>query len=197
MGARVYNPDLGLSHFGIAIIAEQISLAAGNDRHIKDGFRSMTKPIPLDAAVLARHESEIDTELRNIVARRSMGELTSIARALNNSFTKLFGDSHSSRDRVQFFLYVAPRMRQMTIDASRASKTSGTVNLSAMDLEQWLLRLEGFDPECAQMIDLRYFTGLSTRETAAALGLTPQAVIRDLRFAKAWLTARVRWTTGL
>jgi DNA-directed RNA polymerase specialized sigma24 family protein len=94
---------------------------------------------------------------------------------------------------VQFLVYVAPLMRRLTIDLGRQGHASGTINLNAMELDQWLARLEGFDPECALMIDLRYFAGLSTRETAAALGLSPQVVIRDLRFAKAWLQARVRW----
>lgn len=153
----------------------------------------MTSPTPLDAAELARRQSEIDIELRDVVVRRQRGQLQSIPAALKDAFLKLFGERRSSRDRVQFFLYVAPRLRRLTIDANRAGNASGTVNLSALDLEQWLARLEGFDPECALMIDLRYFAGLTTRETAAALGLSPQAVIRDLRFAKAWLKARVRW----
>jgi DNA-directed RNA polymerase specialized sigma24 family protein len=153
----------------------------------------MTTPIPLDPAELTRRASEIDAELRDIVARRQAGELKPTAAAIRDAFIKLFGDRHGSRDRVQFFLFVAPRMRRITIDVGRNGHASGTVNLSALDLEQWLARLEGFDPECARMIDLRYFAGLSTRETAAALGLTPQVVIRDLRFAKAWLKARVRW----
>lgn len=156
----------------------------------------MTDPVRLDAAALAQHESAIDYELQDIIARRRAGELPSIAEAIKDAFIKLFGEHHSSRDRVQFFLYVAPRMRRLTIDAGRIGKSSNTVNLSAMDLEQWLSRLESFDPECVLMIDLHYFTGLSTRETAAALGLTPQTVIRDLRFAKAWLAARVRWVNA-
>lgn len=152
----------------------------------------MTAP-GLDVAEFARREADIDNELREIVARRTNSEPHSVAVELKCAFTRLFGESHGARDRIRFFLHVAPRMRRLTIDATRAGRTSGTVNLSAIDLEQWLSRLEGFDPECARMIDLRYFAGLTTRETATALGLSPQAVIRDLRFAKAWLKARARW----
>jgi hypothetical protein len=43
------------------------------------------------------------------------------------------------------------------------------------------------------MIDLHYFVGLSPRSTADALGVSTELVIRDLRFAKAWLMARTRW----
>jgi len=156
----------------------------------------MTTLTPLDIAEFTRREAEIDTALKAVVARRVDGEPLSLAALLKHAFEALFGELRSSRDHIQFLLFAAPRMRRFTIDANRAGRTSGTVNLSAIDLEQWLSRLEGFDPECARMIDLRYFTGLSTRETAAALGLSPQAVIRDLRFAKAWLQARVRWANS-
>jgi DNA-directed RNA polymerase specialized sigma24 family protein len=44
---------------------------------------------------------------------------------------------------------------------------------------------------CAAMIDLHYFAGLTTKQTAAALSLPPQTVIRDLRFAKAWLQTKL------
>jgi len=136
---------------------------------------------------------EIERELRDVIEQRVAGNIQSISKALKSVFHKLYGDARTSRDRVQFFLFVAPLMRRLTIDLGRQGHASGTINLNAMELDVWLGRLAGFDPECAKMIDLRYFTGLSTRETARALGVSPQVVIRDLRFAKAWLQARVRW----
>ena len=147
---------------------------------------------------LERRRDEIELELRDVIAQRVAGNVQSIAKALKAVFHKLYGEPRSSRDRIQFFLFIAPLMRRLTIDLGRQGHASGTINLNAMELDVWLARLAGFDPECAKMIDLRYFAGLSTRETATALGVSPQVVIRDLRFAKAWLQARVRWagTTG-
>ncbi|HVF18080.1 MAG TPA: ECF-type sigma factor [Steroidobacteraceae bacterium] len=148
---------------------------------------------PLDVEEFKRRRNDIEFELRDVIAQRVAGNVQSISTALKDVFEKLFGDKRQARERVQFLVYVAPLMRRLTIDLGRQGHASGTINLNAMELDQWLARLEGFDPECALMIDLRYFAGLSTRETAAALGLSPQVVIRDLRFAKAWLQARVRW----
>ena len=148
---------------------------------------------PLDVEELKRRRNDIEFELRDVIAQRVAGNVQSISTALKDVFEKLFGDKRQARERVMFFVFVAPLMRRLTIDLGRQGHASGTINLNAMELDQWLARLEGFDPECALMIDLRYFAGLSTRETAAALGLSPQVVIRDLRFAKAWLQARVRW----
>jgi len=47
--------------------------------------------------------------------------------------------------------------------------------------------LAGFDPRKAQIVELRYFGGLSVEEAAEALGVHPNTVVRDWRLAKAWL----------
>jgi DNA-directed RNA polymerase specialized sigma24 family protein len=153
----------------------------------------MTAPIAMDVDDFERRRSDIEFELRDVIAQRVAGNPQSISAALKDVFERMFGATRSSRDRAKFLLFVAPMMRRLTIELGRKGHASGTINLNALELEQWLSRLEGFDPECTRMIDLRYFAGLSTRETAAALGISPRVVIRDLRFAKAWLQARVRW----
>jgi DNA-directed RNA polymerase specialized sigma24 family protein len=153
----------------------------------------MTTPIAMEAEDFERQRNEIDFELRDVIAQRVAGNPQPVSAALKDVFERLFGEQRSSRERAKFLLFVAPLMRRLTIEFGRKGHASGTINLNALELDVWLARLEGFDPECARMIDLRYFAGLSTRETAAALGVSPQVVIRDLRFAKAWLQARVRW----
>jgi|HigsolmetaAR201D_1030396.scaffolds.fasta_scaffold01242_17 DNA-directed RNA polymerase specialized sigma24 family protein len=154
----------------------------------------MVQQPALDPSELARREPEIEAELRDVVARRWQGDERPVALALSDTFAKLFGKEHSRRERADFFLFVAPRIRRLTIEAGRAGRATGTLNLRAVDLDQWLARLETVDPECVRMIELHYFAGLSTRETAAVLGYPSYSVIRELRFAKAWLQARVRWT---
>jgi DNA-directed RNA polymerase specialized sigma24 family protein len=153
----------------------------------------MTTPTAMEADDFERRRDEIDFELRDVIAQRVAGNPQPVSSALKDLFERLFGERRSSRDRAKFLLFVAPMMRRLTIEFGRKGHASGTINLNALELDVWLVRLEGFDPECARMIDLRYFAGLTTRETAAALGVSPQVVIRDLRFAKAWLQARVRW----
>jgi len=156
----------------------------------------MTAPRAMEAEDFEQRRADIDLELRDVIAYRVAGNPQPISAALKDVFERMFGETRSSRDRVKFMLFVAPMMRRLTIELGRRGHASGTINLNATELGQWLARLEGFDPECALMIDLRYFAGLSTRETASALGVSPQVVIRDLRFAKAWLQARVRWAGG-
>jgi RNA polymerase sigma factor (sigma-70 family) len=50
-----------------------------------------------------------------------------------------------------------------------------------------LRTLEAEDPDAAQVVMLRYFSGLSVEETAAVLGISPRTIKRRWRYAKAWL----------
>jgi len=62
------------------------------------------------------------------------------------------------------------------------------------DLNQALERLEALDPRQGQIVEQRYFGGLSLEETAAALGVSLATVKRELRFAHAWLAAELSRT---
>jgi DNA-directed RNA polymerase specialized sigma subunit len=48
------------------------------------------------------------------------------------------------------------------------------------------------DPRKAQVIELRFFGGLSVEETAEVLKISAQSVLRDWKLAKAWLTRELR-----
>jgi RNA polymerase sigma factor (TIGR02999 family) len=55
----------------------------------------------------------------------------------------------------------------------------------AIDLA--LQRLAAFDERKSKVLEIRLFGGLSIEETAAALGISPNTVLRDWNFARAWL----------
>jgi RNA polymerase sigma factor (TIGR02999 family) len=117
-------------------------------------------------------------------------------------------------DRVHFFALSAQIMRRVLIDAARAraaAKRGGgrlVHHSSAVDLERLstsessarslcalddaLEALAKIDERRAKVIELRFFGGLSVEETAAALGISPQTVMRDWRLARAWLTRELR-----
>jgi DNA-directed RNA polymerase specialized sigma24 family protein len=48
------------------------------------------------------------------------------------------------------------------------------------------------NPRRAQVIELRFFGGLTVEETADVLKISPQSVMRDWKLARAWLTREVR-----
>jgi RNA polymerase sigma factor (TIGR02999 family) len=54
-------------------------------------------------------------------------------------------------------------------------------------VDEALKRLEQEDPRKAEVVELRYFAGMTVDETAQALGLSPRTVEVEWRFAKAWL----------
>jgi RNA polymerase sigma factor (TIGR02999 family) len=67
------------------------------------------------------------------------------------------------------------------VDAERP----GDVDLMALD--EALSRLAAFDAEAAQIVELRYFGGLTVEETAEAIGVSPATVKRHWAMARAWL----------
>ena len=118
-------------------------------------------------------------------------------------------------DRVHFFALSAQIMRRILVDAARAraaTKRGGRAarfeHSSAVDLDQIptldlnasrlcalddaLESLTRIDPRRAQVIELRFFGGLSVEETADLLQVSAQTVMRDWRLARAWLARELR-----
>ena len=79
---------------------------------------------------------------------------------------------------------------RVELDSAIMRADPALTDLVAVD--EALTRLEQTDPRKAQVVSLRYFAGLSVEETAAALGVSPDTVMRDWRLAKAWLLRELR-----
>lgn len=108
-------------------------------------------------------------------------------------------------DRSHFFAMASRTMRRILIDhavARRAYKRGGhqqRVEMEAdlllsdeqsetyLELDDFLRQLEAVSPRQSQVLEHRYFGGLSNEETAAVLGVSLRTVERDLRFARTWL----------
>ena len=60
--------------------------------------------------------------------------------------------------------------------------------LDLLDLEEALRKLEDRDPRQVDVIELRFFAGLTVRETADVLGVSTRTVEDDWSFARAWLS---------
>jgi RNA polymerase sigma factor (TIGR02999 family) len=109
------------------------------------------------------------------------------------------------RHRAQFFAITARIMRNILLDNARAraaAKRGGQqarINLdeipdvsdaggrNLLALDDALTALAAVDPRKAQVIELRFFGGLSVEDTAAALNVSVETVMRDARAARAWL----------
>jgi hypothetical protein len=111
--------------------------------------------------------------------------------ALKRVCHSLFGPGCTPRDETRFLIFAAPIARKIALGLADRGDRLGDSDIKVQDLVEWLGWLDRFDPMCAAMIDLHYFAGLTTKQTAAALRLAPEVVIRDLRFAKAWLQTKL------
>ena len=54
-------------------------------------------------------------------------------------------------------------------------------------LDEALQRMEQMDPRRSRIVELRFFGGLSVKETAGVLGVSEETVMRDWKVARAWL----------
>lgn len=125
---------------------------------------------------------------------------------VNEAYLRLVDlDRMQWQDRVHFFAMAARAMRRILVDHARArdnDKRGGGVRKVSLDLamdvsrapEQHLVelddalkRFESVHPRKAHVVELRFFSGLSLEETAAALDVSVDTVKRDWRFAKLWL----------
>jgi RNA polymerase sigma-70 factor (ECF subfamily) len=109
------------------------------------------------------------------------------------------------QNRAHFFALAARMMRRLLVDSARArgnDKRGGRIQKVSLDeaatvfddarldfdaLDAALQVLETIHPRKVQVVELRFFGGLSLDETAAALHVSSDTVKRDWRFAKLWL----------
>jgi RNA polymerase sigma factor (TIGR02999 family) len=107
--------------------------------------------------------------------------------------------------RAHFFALAARMMRRLLVDSARArgnvkrgahvqklsvdgaAAVADTAPMDFIDLDLALRTLEAIYPRQVQVVECRFFAGLTIEETAAALGLSTDSVKRDWRFARAWL----------
>jgi RNA polymerase sigma factor (TIGR02999 family) len=84
------------------------------------------------------------------------------------------------------------RMIQISLDEAAAISKDPAANVVALD--DALKSLEAIDSRQSEIVELRFFGGLSIDETAEALKLSPGTVMRDWTFARAWLRQRMTTT---
>jgi RNA polymerase sigma factor (TIGR02999 family) len=120
------------------------------------------------------------------------------------------------RDRAHFFAVTAQMMRRFLVDAARARTrvkragqarrvahsstfdfddlpdTSSVRDREIIEIDDALEVLGQIDARKARVIELRFFAGLSVEETAVALNVSPQTVMRDWKLARAWMMRELK-----
>jgi RNA polymerase sigma factor (TIGR02999 family) len=83
---------------------------------------------------------------------------------------------------------------RLSLDQALLFTSAQSADLLAVD--ESLARLARFDARQSQIVELRFFGGLSVDETAAVLGISPKTVKRDWSVARAWLFAELKQAHG-
>jgi RNA polymerase sigma factor (TIGR02999 family) len=150
-------------------------------------------------------------KLARAYMRRERGNHTLQATGLvNEAYMRLVEQRNVTwQDRKHFYGIAARCMRRVLVDYARqrhADKRGGEAPLVSIDeaadvssglsydpiaLDLALDRLAKLDRRQAEIVELRYFAGMSIAETAAHLGVSPATVKRDWESARVWLTCQL------
>lgn len=147
-------------------------------------------------------------ELRRLavarMAHEKPGQTLDATALVHEAYLKLVGD-RGFNDRRHFFRVAAEAMRQILIDRARRrqrerhgggrervglSEVVSLVDTPAEDLlalDEALTRFTELDPLKADLVKLRYFTGMSEQDAAQTLGISRATASRYWTFARAWL----------
>jgi RNA polymerase sigma factor (TIGR02999 family) len=163
-----------------------------------------------DQAALNDLMPALYAEIRKLAAsylRRERPDHTLQATALvNEAYIKLVDQRAVQwQNRAHFFGVAAQIMRRILVDHARAQKAdkrgsglrpivldealevAGNRPLDFVAVDEALNALAELDPRQAQIVELRYFGGLSIEETAEVIRLSPATIKREWASARAWL----------
>ncbi len=125
---------------------------------------------------------------------------------VNEAYLRLVDADVDWRDRAHFFALTSRLMRRILVDHARARRASKRGDdavkvtleeariaaahqtpLDVIDLDEALTRLSREEERVAEVVELKYFGGLSAKEISEVVGVPDKRVYKDLAFAKAWL----------
>ena len=162
-----------------------------------------------DEAARGQLAEAVYDELRRVAQRHLRRErpghsLTPTA-LVHEAYLKLIDQRRVQwQNRAQFFAIAARLMRRVLVDHARAraaAKRAAGLNIALDEVEvstapmdvdvlaidTALDELAALDERQCQLVELRFFAGLTVEETASALGVAPITVKRDWALARAWL----------
>jgi RNA polymerase sigma factor (TIGR02999 family) len=172
-----------------------------------------------DKGALERLAPLVHKELHRLARRYLAGErpghTLQVTALVNEAYLRLIDASQMQwQNRAHFFGVAAQLMRQILVDFARSrqsQKRGGEVTQVPLDealvvseekeadlvaLDDALKALAAIDPRRSQLVELRFFGGLSVEETAEVLKTSPRTVSREWSLAQAWLYRELRKGTN-
>jgi RNA polymerase sigma factor (TIGR02999 family) len=185
--------------------------------------RNLTTSEYVDQSAPERLLPLVYDELRLLAARRLAheppGQTLQATALVHEAYTRLVGGGEAAAggeqrwdSRGHFFAAVAEVMRRILIDRARekrAAKRGGDrmkLDIDAVDLatratpdqllaiDEALVKLAREEPTAAQLVELRYFGGLSVDAAGKALGISTATAYRHWKYARAWLHSELLGT---
>ena len=154
---------------------------------------------------------ELHRMARRYMAHERPGHTLQATALVNEAYVRLVDSAQANfENRAHFFAVCAQVMRRILVDWARsrqAQKRGGDVAPVQLDealvvgeekgrdlvaLDDALKILTEQDARKGQVVELRFFGGLSVEETAAVLKISPETVMRDWKMAKSWLRRELR-----
>lgn len=164
------------------------------------------EPPGQDSALFPLVYAELRRLAHRYLSRERSGHTLQATALVHEVYLRLVPQHHSLwADRARFVGIAAHVMREILVEHARARhrlKRGGerarvplgddmrSVDADAdrwEDLDRALDRLAQMDPRQAQVVELRYFGGMTVEEAAQVLGVSPKTVKRDWTVARAWL----------
>jgi len=154
---------------------------------------------------------ELRRQAHRYLQREQKGHSLQTTALINEAYLRLLDCSKVSwKSRAHFFAITARMMRRILVDYARSQgyrKRGGGLQIITLDqdrvspigrdpdliaLDDALDTLATRDERKSKVVELRFFGGLSIEETAEVLGVCCDTVVRDWKFAKAWLARELK-----
>jgi RNA polymerase sigma factor (TIGR02999 family) len=145
------------------------------------------------------------------MARERAGQTLQTTALVNEAYVRLVDLRDVSwHDRAHFFALASRLIRRVLVDAARARASlkrgggaeqttfdellvaAGERRADLLELDDALHALAAFDERKSQVVELRFFGGLTVEETADVLHVSGETVKRDWKLAKAWLRRQLK-----
>jgi len=149
---------------------------------------------------------ELHRLAKHYMARENAGHTLQPTALVNEAYLRLIEQKQVRwQNRAHFFGISAQLMRRILVDMARSrqrAKRGGAAPKVVLDetlvianvpgedlvaLDDALQTLAAMDERKSRVVELRFFGGLSVKETAEVLQISPETVMRDWKFAKVWL----------
>ena len=157
-------------------------------------------------SLIERVYPELRRLARSYLRRERPGQTLQSTELVHEAYLRLIDQRNVTwRNRAHFFGIAAHVMRRILVDHARSRQASkrgagislltldeavagsGSRNLNRVAVDEALENLARIDPQQSQIVELRFFAGLSIDEAAEVLKVSPATVKRDWVMAKAWL----------